>query len=106
MFHAGKRFQKDISDLRATQSELRRDLEALQKAWKDELVDLLDLREQVINHLRRLAARAQFAPEAETPDPPAPDAPELDPISKRVLERRQSHVRSLSGRLPTGPLSR
>lgn len=95
MWH--KRIKQDILDLRETQSRLQGELERLQKAWKDELVDLLDLREQVANHLRRLAGRATSSQEPRTQPGEGSSQLELDEVSQRVLERRRHGLRRLQG---------
>lgn len=94
-----KKQQQAILNLRADLKELRNDFEALRKAWKDELVDLADLREQITNVLRRLEMRARRAEQAQEeaeleglPDP----SPQLDIVSQRVQERRNG-LRSQSG---------
>jgi uncharacterized coiled-coil protein SlyX len=91
-----KRIKSRIDDLELTQKRLQIELEGLQKAWADELVDLTDLREQVTNLLRRITQRARMAQDEETPVEPTPDTPPSDPISDRVMERRHG-LRTLQG---------
>ena len=80
---------KRMLELDLQVGRLANDVRALKAEWETELVNLADIKEQVLNTIRRLEQRHLRARKKEEEATQVPDPSDgLDEVSRRVLERR------------------
>lgn len=92
-----KKDAKEILELGNRVGQLENRIEGLGSQWKTELVALEDIKEQVLNTIRRLQQRETRANRKATEEKSSEDAPGdaitsdlgVDPISEKIRLRRE-----------------